>query len=69
MQILRISEVARVTGLSTSSIYKQIRIGKFPRGVKLTARSTGWSSEDVDNWIASRLSASEPRETAETCHD
>ena len=45
MKILRITEVARKTALSPSSIYKQIRLGNFPKGTKITARATGWSSE------------------------
>ena len=69
MQILRITEVSKRTGLSTSSIYKQIRIGKFPPGVKITARSTGWSSEAVDSWITSRLATPETEEVAGTSHD
>jgi prophage regulatory protein len=55
LKIYRLKEVRDITGLSTSSIYKQIRLGKFPPGVKITARSTGWSSEAVDGWITSRL--------------
>jgi prophage regulatory protein len=69
MQILRITEVSKRTGLSTSSIYKQIRIGKFPPGVKITARSTGWSSEAIDGWITSRLATPETEEVAGTSHD
>ncbi len=55
MKILRIEEVARQTGLSPSSIYKQIKLGLFPKGVKLTARATGWNEESVQEWIAAKL--------------
>lgn len=55
MKILRIKEVADKTALSPSSIYKQIRLGHFPRGIKITARATGWSSEAVDQWIVTKL--------------
>ena len=65
MQILRITEVSKRTGLSTSSIYKQIRLGKFPPGVKITARSTGWSSEAVDAWVTSCLAIPETEGVAE----
>jgi prophage regulatory protein len=55
MKILRIEEVARQTGLSTSSIYKQIRLGLFPKGVKLTARATGWDEAAVQQWLEAKL--------------
>jgi len=55
MEILRIKEVAKRTALSPSSIYKQIRLGNFPKGTKITARATGWSSEVVETWIATKL--------------
>lgn len=61
MEILRITEVAKKTALSPSSIYKQIRLGNFPKGTKITARATGWSSEVVEDWIATKLAENEPK--------
>ncbi len=55
IKIYRIKEVCEITGLKPSSIYKQIRLNLFPPGIKLTARSTGWPSDAVDAWIASRI--------------
>ena len=69
MQIHRIKEVVQLTGLSSSSIYKQIRLGNFPRGVKLTSRSTGWSSDDIDDWIKSRLVVEAREDVMEDAHD
>ena len=55
MRLLRIHEVTRLTGLSRSSIYKQVRLKNFPDGVKITDRSTAWPSSEIENWIAGRL--------------
>jgi len=55
MKILRIKEVSSLTGLSPSSIYKQIRHDHFPKSIKLTARATGWDSREVDKWIESKI--------------
>ena len=55
MRLLRIHEVTRLTGLSRSSIYKQVRLKNFPVGVKITDRSTAWSSNEIEGWIADRL--------------
>jgi|TARA_B100001146_G_scaffold185505_1_gene168788 prophage regulatory protein len=54
-KILRLPTVSDRTGLSFSSIYKQIRLGEFPRGIKLTARATGWDEEAVQGWIDAKL--------------
>jgi prophage regulatory protein len=55
VKIYRIKEVCEITGLKPSSIYKQIRLNQFPPGIKLTTRSTGWSSDSIDAWVASRI--------------
>ena len=60
MKLLRIDDVAKKTALSPSSIYKQIRLGHFPRGIKITARATGWSSEAIDQWIVAKLNNPQP---------
>ena len=54
-RIIRIAEVSVRTGLSTGSIYKHIRLGLFPRGIKLTARATGWDEDAVQLWIDEKL--------------
>jgi len=47
MRLLRIKEVSKVTGLSVSSIYKQVRLGNFPKNIKITSRAIGWPEEEV----------------------
>ena len=56
IRIYRIKEVCEITGLSPSSIYKQVRLNLFPRGIKLTSRSTGWPSDAIDSWVNSKIS-------------
>jgi prophage regulatory protein len=56
LELLKRRYVESLTGLSRSSIYKQISIGKFPSPVKLTNKSVAWRKEDVAAWIASRNS-------------
>ena len=57
MRLLRIHEVTNLTGLSRSSIYKQIKLENFPGGVKITNRSTAWSSDEIDEWISQRINS------------
>jgi prophage regulatory protein len=51
----RISELCQIVGLSRSGLYKLIRENRFPRGVKLTARATGWPDDLVQKWVRDRL--------------
>jgi prophage regulatory protein len=54
-RIIRITEVSDRTGLSVGSIYKQIRLGLFPRGIKLTARASGWDEDAIQLWIDEKV--------------
>ncbi len=54
-RIYRIREVCGITGLKPSTIYKLIREKSFPRGIHITARSTGWPSDVVNSWVNSRI--------------
>lgn len=54
-KIYRIADVCEVTGLRPSTIYKLVRQELFPRPIHLTARSTGWPSNLVQEWVARRV--------------
>lgn len=56
-KILRLDDVKRVTGLSKTAVYGQIKRGAFPRPIQLAPRAVGWRADDIDNWIASRPEA------------
>jgi len=55
--IERLNAVKTRTGLSRSTLYKMMSQGKFPQHIKLGERAVGWRSNDVDAWIATRVSA------------
>ena len=57
--ILRINDVKKATGLSRSSIYLLMRSQKFPQNILLGARAVGWPQSSIDNWIESRIAASQ----------
>ncbi|MDX1749036.1 MAG: AlpA family transcriptional regulator [Methylophaga sp.] len=63
-QILKLSEVKLITGLSASSIYRAVNKGTFPRQIKLGERSSGWLMSDVTNWLDERIEASRTSEVA-----
>jgi prophage regulatory protein len=55
IRIYRIKDVCGITGLKPSTIYKLIREKEFPKSIALTARSTGWSSAAINEWISSKI--------------
>ena len=60
LKIYRIKEVCSLTGLKPSTIYKLVREKAFPKSIPLTARSTGWLSSSVEEWIESRINGAKP---------
>lgn len=57
-QLIKISQVTQLTALSTSSIYRFIREGRFPKPIKLSERASAWRLEDIEAWIAARVADS-----------
>lgn len=55
-KILRMKQVAERCGVCRALIYRYIRAGKFPAGVRLGERAVGWRESDVESWLASRQS-------------
>lgn len=55
IKIYRIREVCEITGLRPSTIYKLVRENSFPKSIQLTARSTGWPSNLVSEWLDKKM--------------
>ena len=53
-KLLRSRAVLERTGLSKTTMYRQIEIGDFPRPIQLTEKTTAWREHEVDEWIESR---------------
>lgn len=54
--IHRIDGVKTITGLSRSTIYRLMAESKFPPGIKLGERATGWRQSSLEAWLKSRES-------------
>ena len=50
-RILRLKAVLERTGLSSSSVYRRIGDGTFPKQVQLGPRSAGWRESAIARWI------------------
>ena len=49
-QLLNLEDVKNITGFSTTTIYKHVKDGIFPRPKKC-GRSTRWRLADIQNYI------------------
>ena len=58
MNILRLPDVKKRTGLSRSQIYALIQQRKFPRQIELGMRAVGWLESDISSWIAGQVNKS-----------
>ncbi|MFL1391346.1 helix-turn-helix transcriptional regulator [Pseudomonas tritici] len=56
--LLRLPSVCTLVGLSKSQIYRLIRAGEFPAGISLGANSVAWPADQVQIWVAEKISAS-----------
>jgi len=57
-KIIRLPKVREMVGLGRSSVYANIKLGKFPAPIKLGARASGWILSEVEAWISARITAS-----------
>jgi predicted DNA-binding transcriptional regulator AlpA len=54
-KLIRLPLVEDRTGLGKSSIYAAVKAGTMPAPVRLSARAVAWREEEIDQWIAARL--------------
>ena len=75
LTILRRKQVEARTGLSRSTIYAKLRRNPkrpsdydptFPTPVSVGAKAVGWVESEVENWLATQIRKSRPRESSAT---
>lgn len=57
MKLIRIKQVRELTGISRTYIYSMVKQGVFPAPVCLSCKSKAWISEEVIDWIQSKIDA------------
>ncbi|MBJ6610965.1 MAG: AlpA family phage regulatory protein [Candidatus Thiothrix moscowensis] len=50
----RLPEVLQLTGKSRTTLYEDIRAGRFPAGFLIGKRARAWSLVSVMDWLESR---------------
>jgi prophage regulatory protein len=58
-RVLRLSAVQEITGLSRSTIYAEIKAGRFPKQFNLTSkRCVGFVAEEITAYIQDKVAQS-----------
>lgn len=54
-RLLTLNEVRTRIPYSKVHIYRLMRDGRFPKAVKLGENRVAWVSEEIDQWITTRI--------------
>ncbi len=54
-RLIRLPEVKDITGLSRTSIYRNINEGNFPHSVALGGRAVAWVESEVRAWVSKMI--------------
>ena len=58
VQIIRLQQVCKITGLCRSLVYQLEAEDRFPKRIHLTQRAVGWIEGEVQSWLAERVAGS-----------
>jgi prophage regulatory protein len=53
-RILRLEEVMNLTGLPRVTLWREEKLGRFPKRRLLTSRNVGWLCSEIFEWISTR---------------
>jgi len=55
IQILRLPDVCKATGLGRSMVYQLEASQRFPARVRIGTRAVGWVEEEIQSWLTERI--------------
>jgi prophage regulatory protein len=53
--LIKLNRVKEITSFSTSTIYRLIDKGEFPKRINLGLRNVFWVEEEIHDYIAERI--------------
>ena len=53
-RLLRREEVERRCGLATTTIYRKMSEGTFPKPKRVSTRAVRWVESEIEKWISER---------------
>ncbi len=54
-RFLRRKQVEALTGYSRSSIYDKMKVGDFPKAVKIGPKAVRWLESEISAWMNARI--------------
>jgi prophage regulatory protein len=54
-RFLRLRKAVDRTGVPPSSIYAEMKAGRFPKPYKLSTQRVAWLESDINEWIEAKL--------------
>jgi prophage regulatory protein len=61
MQLMKLTDVTRATGLGRSTVYRKIAEGNFPAPLRLSAGCVRWDAESLEAWKSTLKAANDNR--------
>lgn len=58
--ILRAADVCHLLNISLPTLYRWIRLCRFPKGFPYGPHTVGWTRDTVETWISKQASSAEP---------
>jgi prophage regulatory protein len=56
-RFLDVKAVRELTSLSRTEVYRRMKIGRFPRNIKLSRFRVAWLESEVRAWMAEQVRA------------
>ncbi len=54
-RLIRLPDVESAIGCKKSTIYELMKVGRFPKPVRLSARHVAWPESAVLQWVQDRI--------------
>ena len=59
-RVMRVKEAAVFLGIGQATFWRWAKEGRLPRGIRLSARCTGWRREDLEAFLERQASQGRP---------
>ena len=56
-RLIRLPQIIEITGMKKASIYLWMSENRFPKPIRIGARSVGWVESEISAWIRARIAA------------
>jgi prophage regulatory protein len=56
LKVLRKQSVLDTIGVSSATLWRMCKGGRFPKPIELGSNSVGWVESEIQDWLADRMS-------------